>query len=141
MKERVNITNEKEFEVILLGVIYDPKKRKILIGRRENDPYIKKLAWCFPGGRASKEELEDCLKKKIKEKTGLKIENLGAVFSKTYPEKRDLLAIYYLCEVVGGKEKAGDDFVELKWIEPEKIERHFTTSFHPHLKEYILNLK
>lgn len=132
---------KKGFRVILLGIIYNPKTKKILIGRRENDPYIKKLTWCFPGGTADKAELEGVLKKKIKEKTGLVVENLGSIFAKTYPEKREFLSIYFLCETIGGKEKAGDDFKELKWVKPEELEKHFTTSFHPHLKEYILNLK
>ena len=132
---------EENFEVILLGIIYNPREKKILIGRREKDPEIKELTWCFPGGKAEQEELENSLKKKVKEKTGLKIESLGSVFSKTYPEKRNLIAIYYLCEVIGGKEKAGGDFKELKWIKPEELEKYFTTSFHPHLKEYIVNLK
>ena len=56
-------------------------------------------------------------------------------------EKPTLLAIYYLCETIGGKELAGDDFTELKWIPPEEVEKYFTTSFHPELKEYINNLK
>ena len=133
---------ETNFQVILLGIIFDPKTKKILIGRRENDPQIKELTWCFPGGRACQDkELEECLKQKIKEKTGLSITNLGSVFSKTYPEKRDLLSIYYLCEVTEGEKKSGDDFVELKWVSPEELEKHFTTSFHPKLKEYIMNLK
>jgi len=38
------------FQVILLSVIFDPAKRKILIGKRENDPNIPKLSWVFPGG-------------------------------------------------------------------------------------------
>lgn len=130
------------FNVILLGVIFDPNKKKILIGRREKDPYIKKLTWCFPGGRLDhSEDLEKTLKKKIKEKTGLEIENLGVIFSKIYPEKKDLLSIYFLCEVIGGEEKLSDDIVELKWVNPEELENHFTTSFHPHMKEYVLNLK
>jgi ADP-ribose pyrophosphatase YjhB (NUDIX family) len=131
-----------QFEVVLLGIIYNPKEKKILIGRRESDPEIKELTWCFPGGSAStKGELEEVLKKKIKEKTGLKVESLGNVFAKIYPEKRELMAIYYLCEVISGKEKAKDDFKELKWVSPSDLEKHFTTSFHPHLKEYIMNLK
>lgn len=131
-----------KFNTILLGVIFDPAKRKILIGRRENDPYIKELTWVFPGGSLNYEEdLDAALKKKIKEKTGLDVKNLGAVFAKTYPEKKEFLSIYFLCEAVGGKEKAANDLVELKWVAPEEIEKHFTTSFHPHLKEYILNLK
>ena len=35
----------------VLGIVYDPETRKILIGRRENDPYLKKLSWTFLGGR------------------------------------------------------------------------------------------
>lgn len=131
-----------KFNTILLGVIFDPAKRKILIGRRENDPYIKELTWVFPGGSLNYEEdLDAALKKKIKEKTGLDVKNLGAVFAKTYPEKKEFLSIYFLCEAVGGEEKAADDLVELKWVKPEEVENYFTTSFHPHMKEYILNLK
>ena len=133
---------EKSFKVIVLGVIFNPKTRKILIGRRENDPHIKELSWCFPGGDISiGDEPEEALKNEIKIKTGMEVESLGAIFSKVYPEKKDLLAIYYLCEVIGGKEKAGDKIKEIKWVNPEELENYFTTSFHPKLKEYIMNLK
>lgn len=136
------IIKKEEFAVILLGVIFDPKKRRILIGREENDPYVPTLTWLFPGGEASLgNDLDKTLKAKIKEKTGLKVENLGTIFARVPPEKKDLLLIYYLCEVVGGKERAGGNLLELKWVSPEELEKHFTTSFHPHLKEYILNLK
>lgn len=131
-----------EFNVILLGIIYNPSTKKILIGRRENDPHLSELTWSFPGGKLSKgEDLETDLKKKIKEKTGLNVESLGAVFAKTYPEKKEFLSIYYLCEAIGGEEEKGGKFVELKWVNPDELEKHFTTSFHPHLKEYIINLK
>jgi len=133
---------EDQFEVILLGIIYDPSKKKILLGKRENDPYIKKLTWCFPGGSLHlKEDISKTLKKKIKEKTGYEVKNLGTIFAKVYPEKGNLLAVYFLTEIFKGKEKVGDDFVELKWVKPEEVEKHFTTSFHPALKEYIMNLR
>ena len=142
MKNKDNSKEKMAFENILLAIIYDPKTKKILIGRRENDPHVEKLTWCFPGGRlCNEEEIEDCLKKKIKLKTGYEISSLGAIFAKTYPEKRDLMAIYYLCEAIGGEEKPGDDLKELKWVSPEELEKHFTTSFHSHLKEYVINLK
>ena len=131
------------FEIVLLGIVFDPKKKKILIGKRKGqDPYIKKITWCFPGGRIrNEEEVEDILKKKIKFKTGFDVANLGSIFSRVPSEKKDLMLLYFLCEVTGGKERPYDDFAELKWVKPEEIEKHFTTSFHPHLKEYILNLK
>jgi len=39
------------FLVNVLGIVYDPKTKKILIGRREKDEYLPELTWCFPGGR------------------------------------------------------------------------------------------
>ncbi|MDP3986702.1 MAG: NUDIX domain-containing protein [Nanoarchaeota archaeon] len=133
---------KEEFQVALLGIIFDPEKKKILIGRREKDPHIPELTWSFPGGRITPgEDVEETLKERIKKKTGLEIENLGSVYSRIPPEKKDLLLIYFLCEVTGGKEEKADDLLELKWVDPEELEEHFTTSFHPHVKEYILNLK
>lgn len=144
MKTKKTNWNEYDkgiFLVNVLGIVFDSKKRIILIGKRESDPYVEKLTWCFPGGRPRYgEDLEDALKREVKSKTGLNVKILDIVFAKTYPEKKEFLSIYYKCEVIGGKEKAGEEFVEIKWVKPEEVETHFTTSFHPKLKVYILNL-
>lgn len=141
MKEK-NKREKGAFFPIVLGIVFSTKTRKILIGKRKKDKDIPKLIWSFPGGRPEHgEELEHSIKREVKEETGMDVESLGVVFAKTYPEKRDLLALYFLCEVTGGKEQAGDDFTELKWVKPEELEKYFTTSFHPKLKEYILGLK
>lgn len=133
---------DDKFKVILIGVIFDPKNRKILLGKREKDPNITNLEWCFPGGKLLPgQDLDKTFKEKIKLKTGYEIKNLGTIFSKVYPEKENFLAIYFLAEVFKGDEKAGDDLVKLKWISPEKVEEHFNTQLHSRLKEYILNLK
>jgi len=130
------------FLVNVLGIVYNPKTRQILIGKREKDPYIKELSWTFPGGRpAYNEELEFYLKNKIKIKTGLDVNVKKIVFAKTYPEKREFLSIYYFCEVVGGKEKAGEKFVEIKWVKPTDVQKYFTTSLHPNLLEYLKTLE
>ncbi|MBU2503912.1 MAG: NUDIX domain-containing protein [Nanoarchaeota archaeon] len=130
-----------QFNVIVLGIIFDPKERKILIGRRENDPHLPQLSWCFPGGGLTEDgEINKVLKEKIKEQTGLDVKNLGAVFAKTYEEKRDLVSIYFLCEAVKGELNAGGKIKELKWADPTEIEKHFEVSFHPRLKEYLLNI-
>jgi 8-oxo-dGTP diphosphatase len=130
------------FVVIVLGIIFDTLKKKILIGRRVKDSEIKKLTWAFPGGKPEyHEDLDEAVKREVKEETNLDVESLGPIFAKTYPEKAELLSIYYLCEVKSGKEKAGEDFVELKWVSPDELEEYFSTSFHPKLKEYIMSLK
>jgi len=130
-----------KFEVVILGIIFDPKKKKILIGRRENDPNITELKWCFPGGRLKQgEDVDQALKRVLKLKTGYGVKNLGAIFSKTYPEKPELVSVYFLTQVFEGNEKPGDDIVELKWVSPKELEKHFTTSFHRKLKEFLNEL-
>lgn len=132
-----------QFNVLLLAVIFDPKKRKILIGRKEGDPELGPgFTWGFPGTELHfEDDMDKILKKKIKEKTGYDVKNLGAIFTKTYPENKKLVAIYFLCEVFKGSLRPGGFFKEFKWVNPEELESNFTTSFHPRLKEYILNLK
>jgi len=130
------------FLVNTLAIIYDTSKKRILIGKRINDPYVKNLTWCFPGGTPPYgKDLEKGLEKTIKKKTGLRVKNLGCVFSRIFKENKQFLLMYYLCESIGGKEKPSKDLTELKWVKPEELEGYFTTSFDKRLKEYIMNLK
>ncbi|MBS3086704.1 NUDIX domain-containing protein [Candidatus Pacearchaeota archaeon] len=131
-----------DFNVIVLGIIFDPKRKKILIGRRGDDPFVKKLKWTPPGGRvAHGEDLEISLKIKIKEQTGLEVANLGHIFSMIPKEKKNFVLILHLCEVVKGKERVGGNLKEIKWVNPEELDDYFDIAYHPHLREYILNLK
>jgi len=130
-----------KFEVVILGIIFDPQKRKILIGRKENDENIPDLTWCFPGGRlAINKDVDETLKEKIKLKTGYCIKNLGSIFSQTYPEKPDLIGVYFLTQAFEGQKKPGDDIVELKWVSPKELENYFTTSLHRKLKTFLTEL-
>jgi len=130
------------FLVNVLGIVFNAKTRKILIGLRKDDPNLKKLSWRFPGGRpAYKKDLEFYLQHKIKIKTGLTVRVKEIIFAKTYPEKREFLSIYYLCEKIGGVTKAGGKFFELKWIKPTEVKKYFTTSIHPELLRYLRTLK
>lgn len=134
--------NKGIFLVNALGIVYNPKTKQILIGKREKDPYIKELSWMFPGGRPEyKDDLEFYLKLEIKNKTGLEVDVKKIVFAKTYPEKREFLSIYYYCEVAGGEEKAGEKFVEIKWVKPTDVQKYFTTSLHPKILEYLKTLE
>jgi len=130
------------FLVNILGIVYNPETKKILIGKRENDSYIKELTWCFPGGKAGyKEDIEYYLKHEIKIKTGLNVDVKKIIFAKTYPEKREFLSIYYYCEVVDGKEKAGEKFTEIKWVKPSEVGTYFTISIHPYIIEFLESLE
>jgi len=134
--------NKGVFLVNVLGIVYNPKNKMILIGRRENDPYIKELSWVFPGGRPGYDlNLEDYLRSEIKIKTGVEVRINKIFYAKTYPEKREFLSIYYLCEVMGGTEQAGDKLVELKWVKPTEVKKYFTTSLSPKVFEFLESLE
>ena len=144
MKEKIELNNFKKgvFLCITVGIIFDTKKRKILIGKRINDPYVDKLSWTFPGGLADETiDLEKNVEQIIQKKTGLIVKNLGCVFSRIFKENKKILIMYYLCESIDGKEQPSDDIVELKWVTSEELENYFTTSLDTRLKEYIMNLK
>jgi ADP-ribose pyrophosphatase YjhB (NUDIX family) len=129
------------FLVNVLGIVYNPKTKKILIGRRENDPYIMKLSWCFPGGTAGYEgDLELYVRDEIRAKTRLEVEVKNIVFAKTYPENREFLSIYYHCEPTAGRAIAGGAFKEIKWVKPTNVRRYFTTSLHGKVFDYLKNL-
>ena len=130
-----------KFEVVALGIILNPKTKKILIGKREHFPPIKNLDWTFPGGRVNKgEDVDKALKRGIKEKTGLSVENLGALFAQVPPEKKDRILLIFLTEFFEGKEQIGGGMTELKWISPKDIEKYIRVFIHPKLKEFILDL-
>jgi len=132
------------FLVNLLGIIYNPNTKQILIGKRVNDPNLKKLSWVFPGGRPDyKNDMDDNLKFEIRENTGLDVTIKNIVFAKTYPEKREFLSIYYLCECVkcDGSEKPMGNLTELKWVKPTEVTNYFTTSIHPTVLEYLKGLE
>ena len=126
--------------VVITGLV--KYNNKYLIIKRNSDMEMYPNQWGFPGGKVDAgEDLFSALKREIKEETGLEVESLGTIFARVYPEKEEFLAIYYLCEKISGEEVSGDNFTELKWVEPEELENYFTTSFHPKLKEYLMNLK
>jgi len=130
------------FLVNTLGVIFDPANKKFLIARRENDPYFDDLKWTFPGGRPTYDaDLEESFEKVMKVKTGLKVKSLGPVFSRLFKEDSKILLIYYLCEALEGELNPSGNFTELKWVNADELEEHFTTSFDPRLKEFIENLR
>ncbi len=140
MKLKLDDLDRGAFLVNVLGIVFDKKDRKVLIGRVKNDPYMKKLSWCFPGGRpAHEKDLEHYLKQEIKKKTSIKVKVERVVFAKTYPENRKFLSIYYLCSPLGTKAKAGEKFAEVKWVRPKEVIKYFnkSTSTHPFIAKLL----
>ena len=91
-----------KFRVKIVGIVFEPKSRKILVGKNFGD---KKYTF-LDGELNFKEELDKSLKKVAKEKTGYKIHNLGSIYAKNKVKgKKEILELYFLCEATEGKEK------------------------------------
>jgi len=118
---------------ILIGLAIIHKDGKVLIGaRKEKDEFVEHLSWVFPGGKIASLDLENEIRKIVKEETGLDVSVNGIASARKIPEaKIDIVAIYFDCAAQGKEqeeEKAGGDLKELKWVPATSVTEYFTTS-------------
>jgi hypothetical protein len=125
-----------KFKVKIIGILFSPKVRKILVGKNNGEKDLSFLE----GDLDYAEELDVGLKRVIREKTGYGAHNLGAIYAENKLMEKDELRLYFLCEVTEGKEKPGKNVAELKWISPKEIGKFIKEKLPTRLKEYILNL-
>ncbi len=127
------MSNEK-FYVKIIGIVFDPNQRKILVGKNNGDKH-----YSFIDGELSyNEELNECLKKITKEKTGYDIINLGSVFAGI--KKKEELSIYFLCEIKNGNVKPGKKVKEIKWVKAKEIENLINEKLPEKLWEYVKSI-
>lgn len=126
-----------KFKVKLVGVIFDPKKRKVLVGKSKGEEKYSFLE----GDLVPEEEIDRELKRITKEKTGFIIHNLGTIYSENRLEDKEDLKIYFLCEATEGEEKKGEGVEEMIWIKPSEAEKKLETKFPTRLREFIIGLE
>ncbi|MBU0586471.1 NUDIX hydrolase [Candidatus Micrarchaeota archaeon] len=99
------------------------RKEEVLLVRRGVEPF--KGMWAVPGGRIEDDEtLEECCLREMKEETGLdvKIEKLIGVYSNPKRDPRKVIAVVYLCGIVGGEMKAQEgEILEVKWFKLSEL--------------------
>lgn len=125
-----------KFYVKIIGIIFDPAKRKILIGKNNGDEHFSFI----DGELRYDEELNQGVKRVTQEKTGYIVSNLGSVFAGINPEKEDELAMYFLCEVKDGQEAPGEKVEEIKWVKAHEIEELIKEKLPEKLHEYIFSI-
>ncbi len=128
---------QNKFKIKIVGIIFSPSTRKILIGKN----YEEEKYSFLEGDLTYKEELDKCLKRTITEKTGYIAHNLGAVYAENKLREDDKIKIHFLCEVTEGEEKPGKDVEKLIWVKPSEVEEKIQVKLPTILHEYIMNLK
>jgi len=100
------------------AIVFDASGRLLLV-RRGNEP--SRGLWCEPSGRCEPGEpaLDACVRE-AREETGLDVRVLrpaGSVQLGRY------VIDDFVCEVVGGRERAGDDAAEVRWVTRAELTR------------------
>jgi ADP-ribose pyrophosphatase YjhB (NUDIX family) len=96
---------------------------RLLLGRRE--PYQGR--WDIPGGFLEEDEHPlDCLRRELREETGLDVEpgEFVGVWMDRYGPSDDepvTLNLYWTARVTGGEARAADDVSELRWFALDEL--------------------
>jgi ADP-ribose pyrophosphatase YjhB (NUDIX family) len=127
-----------KFNVKIIGILFDPKERKFLVGKNKGEEYFSFI----DGELKYDEELDVGLKRVVIEKTGYEVHNLGTIFARNRIDNQDtdMLELYFLCELKEGEEILGEIVEEIRWIKDHEFEGLTNQKLPPRLKEYINNI-
>ena len=105
------------------AIIFDSSSRLLLV-KRVNEPGAG--LWSVPGGRCmSGESAAAACVREVAEETGLIVRVVRPVGSVLREGPADVLYAIddFLCEVLGGALRAGDDADEARWVPPADLAR------------------
>jgi 8-oxo-dGTP diphosphatase len=109
------------------------RRGPILLIERGGKPL--KGYWSLPGGLVEPgEQLEDAVRREVQEETGLEIEplRLFEIFQRIMRDAEGRVEYHYVladyvCKVVGGKLRAGDDVSRAEWARRSELGRYRLT--------------
>ena len=98
---------------------------RLLLGRRAHEPYQGR--WDIPGGFLEEHEHPlDCLRRELREETGLDVEPgefVGAWMDRYGPGEDEpaTLNLYWTARVTGGEAAPADDVDDLRWFAHDEL--------------------
>lgn len=105
---------------------------RVLLVLRAREPL--KGRWSIPGGLVELgEELEEAVKRELKEETGLRVEprRVVEVFDRIQRKRRrtkyHFVIVDYLCRLKGGRLRPASDVLDARWARREELRRYDLT--------------
>ena len=101
---------------------------KVLLVKRKNPP--GKGLWAIPGGRVRFcERLHQAVEREVLEETGLKVSPIRLIYVAEIVENGfHYIILDYLCDILGGKVRAGGDVEDVKWFDINTLGDDVTNS-------------
>jgi len=117
------MTEDHRYSVSVAGVIVNDEGRALIIQRRDNGH------WEPPGGILEHgETIEDGLRREVYEETGLRVKpgHLTGVYQNM---RRNIVALVFRCEVVGGQLTENDEAAAFAWVTTSEIAGLMTPAY------------
>ncbi|NLY77594.1 MAG: NUDIX domain-containing protein [Tissierellia bacterium] len=128
---------DKKMVVIVKGIVLFNNKALIL--KRSEKDRINPGKWEFVGGKINfNEELEDALKREIKEEASIDIEVDDILYATNYrtsPTRNDVV-IVYKCHAISDKVKLSKEHSDYKWVTEAELEKYIYEQLAADLKKY-----
>lgn len=125
--------NKAKFTIGAFGIIFDERKRVLLVHRRDYD------LWNLPGGTAEDfESPSNTVRREVKEETGLEVEvsKLLGVYNKI---DRNDIGFSFLCKVIDGEITLNDEADRIEYFEIDKIPPNTVPKQVERIKDAFLN--
>ena len=147
LKTYWELRSSGNLKTIIIGLGIVARNGRVLIGaRKDKDPWVENLTWVFPGGKMNSLDIEEEIKKQVKNETNLKVSVENLITARIHPDSGfkpiQIVALYFHCKPISTyKAKPGGDLSQLKWVKPTEVFKYFTTSTCDQITKFLLVLE